>query len=361
MTKPSQPDASLRQALEAVPRFSLAHLPTPLHDLPRLSAMLGGGHRVLTKRDDLTGLGMGGNKIRMLEYVLAAVSDRGYDAVLAGAEFPSNYCHQMAVSCAKVGLRCHLVLARPDGRVEGSDRATAIPLVPRLAASVDVVEPGWQAVVAGMERAAITLAAEGSRVFEATRPHASGISITDVSRYALGYAAMLVELQDQCSRFDIVPDELWISSGGPTQAGLVVARAATRLPLRIVGVGSGAVEGHETDARANIAAIANGAAQILGLDLEFDPKDIVNIDGDVVGRYGKPTYGAIEAIRAAATLEGLLVDPDYTGKALAALIAHLHAELRPKTVIFVHTGGLPSLFSFAHEFADSAFCIPGSV
>ena len=343
-------DRRLEAALAGAPRERLAHLPTPLHQLPRLARSTGHDHRILVKRDDLTGLGLGGNKIRMFEYVLAHVRESGFDTVLAGAEFPSNYCHQIAAACARLGLRCHLVLGKPDGRVEGDGRELLIPLVPRLAASVDIVDPGWRTVGRGMQQAAERLASEGATVFHAVRPHADGLDLVDAPRYALGYAAMMFELREQLAVDAVVADEIWLCSTGPTQAGLVLANAALGSPVRVVGVSSGAVIGQvHSDPAGDIAAIATAAADLVGLDLAIARDDVRNVSGDCVGNYGRLTEPAREAIWTAARLEGLLVDPDYTGKALAALLARLREDDEPRTVIFVHTGGIPSLFSFASQ------------
>ena len=328
MVPPSPDHAWIRARIADIPRVRLSLTPTPLQEAPNLSRTLG-GPRILIKRDDLTGVAFGGNKLRNLEFRLAhALADRP-DTIIVGLDIQSNSARQTAGACNKLGLACILVLegARPDV-VQGN------LLVDYLLGAEIVFVPDRAAQRAELDAAAGRCRAAGGR------PHILNDNpMFDVAS-AIAYLETTLEILDQHS----APDALWMSSGGKGQAGLVLAQRLINSGIAIHGV----TATHEHDVAARTADIANRTAARLGLDLRIHPEEIVN-DGDFVGSgYGIPTAAGIEATRLFARTEGVILDPVYTGKAAAAMIAHIRAgrHAAHETVVFVHTGGTPAIFTW---------------
>jgi D-cysteine desulfhydrase family pyridoxal phosphate-dependent enzyme len=334
--------AELRLALERQPRVALAHLPTPLEPMPRLGAALG-ATAIHVKRDDLTGLALGGNKARQLEYLLGEAVHAKATAVITGAGIDSNHCRQLAAACAKLGLRACLILRgeRPS-RIEGNllldtlfgAECRFIP-TERFYAEFDRAADAW----------ADALAASGERPYVI---NTLGRETHSVAVAALGYVRAALELEEQFATLGWRPDVAYFCSGAATQAGLALARKSLELPYRLVGISASPFI---PDKPAVIAQVAARAARLLGLDLAFDPAEICNDDGYIGEGYGALTAESVAALRLAARTEGLLVDPTYTAKALAALADHLRrGRIRPdERVLFIHTGGAPSLFLARNE------------
>jgi len=320
--------------LATLPRYALATLPTPLHRARNLEAALGPRcPRIYLKRDDLTGLAFGGNKARKLEYLLAdALANEATMLVTEGA-VQSNHARITAAAAAIAGLRSVLVL---DAR-HGSDVAGNLLLDHLLGAEVHVV-PDKAARTALMASIGDELRAAGERPY--VIPTGGSVPIG-----AAGYVTMVAELLAQLATPGEAPSRLYFATGSMgTQAGLVVGARAFSAPFVVYGV---AVEHPVEQLIADGAALANGTAELLGLDQCFDATDIA-IDGGFIGAdYGVPTEEGTEAIRLLARTEAVFLDPVYSGKAMAALISHARAgDLDPnEAVVFLHTGGGPSLFA----------------
>jgi D-cysteine desulfhydrase family pyridoxal phosphate-dependent enzyme len=321
--------------LSAFPRAALGHWPTPLEDCPRLTAALG-GPRVLVKRDDVNGLGVGGNKLRKLEFLLGRAIADGADTIVTFGAVQSNHGRQTAAACAKLGLRCELVLTRSvprDGEVY--ERSGNVVLDHLYGASVYLCDEAstaetYQRVVAAAERdgrVTATLPVGGS--------NAVGV---------LGYVAATVELADQLVGVDriVVP----IGSAG-TAAGVA-------LGLDLLGsatVLEGACVSHTAEeSRSDVHRLAADAATLLGTGVPA-LAGLRTTDRAVGPGYGVPTPQVWEALRLFASTEGITLDPVYTGKAAATLVDMVHTgEIgADETVVFLHTGGLPGLFAYAPE------------
>jgi 1-aminocyclopropane-1-carboxylate deaminase/D-cysteine desulfhydrase-like pyridoxal-dependent ACC family enzyme len=333
--------SDLKGLVERQPRLHLATLPTPLQELPRFSAAVC-GPRIFMKRDDLTGLAFGGNKTRMFEFLLARAVAAGADSVIAGASVQSNYCRQIAAACNSLGLKTYLVLRRvrggKDNEIEGN------LLLDLLAgATVRVVQGGPAEQRRAMLELEDRLRRQGRKPFLA-RMAGDRDLVPDV----LAYADCFRELVEQCDERGLAPTHLYLASCDTTQAGLELGRAVLQTPLQIIGV---APEVWDQGPHVSIAGCANQTAEVLGLPCRFRPQDIRNTT-DFVGRgYGIPTPEAIAALKLVARTEGIFLDPVYTSKAMAALMAHVHAgELGTEdTVVFLHTGGATALFAYAEE------------
>lgn len=320
--------------LATLPRYLMATLPTPLHRARNLEAVLGPRcPRIYLKRDDLTGLSFGGNKVRKLEYLLAdALANEATMLVTEGA-VQSNHARITAAAAAIGGLRCVLVL---DAR-RGSDIAGNLLLDHLLGVEVRIV-PDKAARTALMASIGDELRASGERPY--VIPTGGSVPIG-----AAGYVTMVAELLAQLVTCGEAPSRLYFATGSMgTQAGLVVGARAFSAPFDVYGV---AVEHPVETLIVDGATLANGTAELLGIDQCFGGGDIV-IDGAFIGAdYGVPTAEGMEAIRLLARTEAVVLDPVYSGKAMAALISHARAgDLDPnEAVVFLHTGGGPSLFA----------------
>ncbi|MGQ9585374.1 MAG: D-cysteine desulfhydrase family protein [Anaerolineae bacterium] len=333
----------LRSKIAAFPRVSLADLPTPLHEAPRLSKALG-GPQVLFKRDDLTGLAFGGNKTRMLEFDLAEALKRGADTIVAGSVVQSNYLRQLAAACSRLGLEAHFVLSKVRGdkdlRVQGN-----LFLDLLLGAHVKIVEEDFltQRETKVREALADELRAKGRKVY---------IPWWDTAYLnSMGYVNCALEILEQLNGLGIRPNYLYVASANANQAGLVVGFRYLKANISVVGFNP---EHWYPDTRPEIARYANEAAKHLGIDVEFSPDDIVNTNDYIGERYGAPTKEGLEAIKLVARTEGILLDPVYTGKAMAGLVDHVRRGKlgTDDTVIFLHTGGNPALFAYHEDFGN---------
>ena len=324
--------------LATLPRYPLATLPTPLQRARNLESALGPRcPRIYLKRDDLTGLAFGGNKARKLEYLLAdALANDATTLVTEGAA-QSNHARITAAAARIAGLRSVLVL---DAR-HGSEVAGNLLLDHLLGAEVRIV-PDKTARSALMASIGDELRAVGERPY--VIPTGGSVPLG-----AAGYVTMAAELSTQLVSIGEAPSRLYFATGSlGTQAGLVVGARAFSAPFAVFGV---AVEHPVAALIANGVALANATAALLGLREDspsaFSPSDIV-IDGEFIGAaYGVPTDEGLEAIRLLARTEAVFLDPVYSGKAMAAVIAHARGgELNPdEAIVFLHTGGGPSVFA----------------
>ncbi len=330
-----------RPAAEAK-RLPLAHLPTPLEPLERLSRELG-GPRIWVKRDDLTGLAGGGNKTRKLEFLLGDALDQGADTVMTAGAVQSNHARQTAAACARLGLRCELFLKEAaPGRGDSYGRSGNVLLDQILGAKVHIL-PGASNPETAMEERA-----EASRM-EGQRPYAIPVGGSNAVG-ALGYVECARELFAQAKGISLEIDTVvHASASHGTQAGLAVGLAVAGVEARLLGMG---VSGTAPQARTNIERIAAATCEGLGSPRRFAE---IEVDDRFVGEgYGIPTPEGLAAIRLLARLEGLLLDPVYTGKAMAGLVAMIR-EGRfsdEQNVVFLHTGGWPALFAYEEELGD---------
>ena len=331
----------LAARIAAVDRIPLAHLPTPLDHCPRFTDALG-GPQVWLKRDDLTGLAFGGNKTRQLEFLFADVVAKGADTIVAGAYTQSNWCRQMTAAACKLGLKASLVLlhGQKGGVLQGN-----LLLDHLMGAQVEIVdEDDIQNLGPRLAEKAEILAAAGARPYIV-----APFDLPMLALSAVGYVNAAVELDAQCASAGFEPTHVYTSGANMTPAGLALGLKALRPATRLVNVAPITWD----EARAvDIARIANGCAGRLDLDdLTLAPEDIDNHDGYIGPGYGIVTPEAREALRLLARTEGVFLDPVYSSKAMAGLIDHVKTGrlTRDDTVIFLHTGGTPALFAYAHD------------
>jgi len=323
-------------------RLPLAHLPTPLEPLERLSRELG-GPRIWVKRDDCTGLAGGGNKTRKLEFLLGEALDRSADTVLTAGAVQSNHARQTAASCARLGLRCELFLEEAaPGRGESYRHSGNLLLDRILGAKVRIL-PGGVSAETAMGKRAETLRREGRRPY--TIPIGGSNAVG-----ALGYVECARELSAQADEMGLGIDAVvHASASHGTQAGLAVGLAVAGAEARLLGM---SVSGSSQQARANAERVAAATCEHLGSPRRFAE---LEVDDRFVGEgYGIPTSEGLAAIRLLARLEGLLLDPVYTGKAMAGLVAMVReGSFGPdENVVFLHTGGWPALFAYEEELLE---------
>jgi len=310
-----------------IERIPLAHLPTPIEALPRLTRILG-GPQLYIKRDDLTGLGLGGNKTRKLEYLAADALSKGAKTLISTGAVQSNHCRQVAAAAAKLGLGCVLVLAGAEpSEAQGNlllDKLSGAQIFFTTKANRDdeLNEHFEQAEQAGLQPYLI--------------PYGGSNPIG-----ALGYLNAMRELSEQ----GLEPD--WIvfaSSSGGTQAGLILGAKLTGFKGKILGI---SIEYKSDQFSAQIADLVNQTAIELECDWSVTPEEVLVNDSYCQSGYGVLTPAEIEAVNLFARTEGILLDPVYTGRAAAGLIDLIRKGFfKPEEkVLFWHTGGTPALFA----------------
>jgi 1-aminocyclopropane-1-carboxylate deaminase/D-cysteine desulfhydrase-like pyridoxal-dependent ACC family enzyme len=324
-------DAHAIAALKALPSAGLGIDPTPVQEMSRLRAALGGGPRLLVKRDDALAFAFGGNKVRKLDVVAAQARDEGADTLLTVGGLQSNHARATAAAASKLGLRCILVLnGVPPERPTANTRLDAL-----LGADIQYVASREERAPA-MRAAADRLRAHGRHPFEIPLGASTPLG-------AMAFARAMVELADQ-----IPPPEVIVhsSSSGGTQAGLLAGCALLGLSTRVIGISA---DDPAPVLKATVAELVSGVDGTLAASgrLRGSAPEL-EVDDSFVGEgYGIPTPAAREALELAARTEALFVDPTYTAKALAGLISYLRAGRfrSDQTVLFWHTGGQVGLFA----------------
>ena len=322
-----------------LPRVQLAHLPTPIEPLTRLSSVLG-GPRLFVKRDDCTGLGTGGNKTRKLEFLVGDALAQGADTLITEGGMQSNHCRQTAAAAASVGLNCVLVLNRGY-----ADAVTGNLLLDQLlGAEIVVVETAEDRAPKMHERAEV-LQARGKTPYLIPTGGSNGMG-------AMGYASCMEEVEAQSTALGLRFDRIVTASGsGGTQGGLILGRRPLRAPAEIIGISDGEPADKLTTA---VLEVANAGAAVLRVDETFTRDDVTIYDEYAGEGYGIPTPEMVEAVRLVAQTEGIVLDPVYSGKAMAGLMDLVRQGRfdRETRILFLHTGGTPALFAYANAFAE---------
>ncbi|MBO6602042.1 MAG: D-cysteine desulfhydrase [Roseicyclus sp.] len=320
------------------PRVSLAHLPTPLERLDRLSKELG-GPEIWIKRDDCTGLSSGGNKTRKLEFLMAEAMAMGADMVMTQGATQSNHARQTAAAAAKLGMACHILLEDRTGYQDHNYNENGNVLLDHLHGATTEKFPGGHDMPGEMERAAKAARAEGRKVY--TIP-GGGSNPTG----ALGYANCAMELLSQVNERRLVVDHLVHATGSSgTQAGLIVGLKALNAGIPLLGFGTRAPQERQEQMVYDLAVKTAEKLGCAGVVARTD----VRADTSYVGAgYGLPRADTIEAIRLFAELEGILLDPVYSGKGAAGLIDYCRTGkfTKGERVVFLHTGGSVGLFGY---------------
>ena len=317
---------------------------TPIDPLPRFSAALaatcpgGRGPEVWAKRDDLLGLAPGGNKTRKLEFLVADALAQGADTLITCGAPQSNHCRITLAAAVKEGLACRFVI---EERVPGSysDEASGNHFLFRLL-GVDgiTVVPGGSDVAAAMQREADALAAQGRKAYIIPGGGSNALG-------GLGYVACAQELQQQFFEQCVAFDALVVGSGSSgTHGGLVAGFLGNRIALPIVGIG---VSRDPADQAPLVHKEAQAVCDLLGLGLAVPAEAVRCVGGYWQPKYSVPNARMVEAVQLLARTEAILLDPTYTGKVMAGLIGLARAgEWTPGArILFLHTGGMPSLFA----------------
>ncbi len=330
--------------LARFPRYRLGHFPTPLERLDRLTATLG-GPEIWIKRDDCTGLASGGNKTRKLEFLLAAAIAEGADTLVTQGATQSNHVRQTAAAASRAGLACHALLERRVTN-QGADYESAgnVLLDVMMDCSFDFRPEGLD-MNAEAEALGEMLRAQGRKPYVIPGGGSNAVG-------ALGYAACAEELVWQADAADLRIDHIVHATGSAgTQAGLLAGLFALNAPIPVTGISVRAPRERQID---NVHALAVRTAEMIGARGDLPREMVVAHDDQVGPGYGQPTADMVEAILLLAQTEGILLDPVYSGKGFAGLVAMIRKGAFAKTdrVVFLHTGGSVALFAYGHLFQN---------
>lgn len=329
--------------IEKLPRIRLANLPTPLEETRRFSKAMG-GPRVLIKRDDETGLAFGGSKARVLEFCMADARVKGADVVIATggrAGIQSNWVRMVASAARRVGVRAVLVIRgeKPD-EYDGN-----LLLDELLGAEIRFMKIKTEETHLAMEKVGRELSAKGEHPQIVSDESLPGV---------VGYPLIMVELITQANEMDVKIDYTVNACGsGGTQAGLLFGAQALNTGIKVLGISVQEAKGVLAE---NSARLANEISSLLGMNLTFKKSDVMVFDRFVKEGYGVLSGEVLEALRLVAQTEGIILDPVYTGKAMAGLISLIREGYfgRNDTVAFIHTGGTPALFPYRKEILHQA-------
>ncbi|MFB0567323.1 MAG: D-cysteine desulfhydrase family protein [Candidatus Bathyarchaeia archaeon] len=331
--------ADLQKQINKLQRIELARLPTPLEEMQRLSKFLG-GPKLWIKRDDLTGTAFGGNKERKTEFFMSDAIQKGADVIITTGPIQSNHARITAAVAKKLGLKVVLVLRGNEPQEYDGN----LLLDHLFGADIRFVQVGWQQALPAMEKVAEELKKEGHKSYIV--PGGASYPIG-----AVGYFNAMLELNNQAEEANLNINYIVHASGsGGTQSGLVTADKALGTETEILGM---CIEPNATRwLTEKIVEIASGITKLLGLKETVNREDIVLIDDYAGESYGVLTPEAVDAIKLVAQTEGILLDPVYTGKAMAGLIDLIRQKRfkKDENVVFVHTGGTPALFTYKKHF-----------
>jgi L-cysteate sulfo-lyase len=327
--------------LSQFPRVNLAHLPTPLEYLPRLSEEFG-DVKIYVKRDDCTGLAAGGNKTRKLEFSMAAALESGADTVITVGAVQSNHVRQTAAAACKLGLACEVLLEHRVSQPTDLYLHSGNVLLDRLFGARMREYPAGTDFDAAMQAVADEVRSRGGSPYLIPGGASNCVG-------ALGYVQCAIEMLDQFELQGLDVSEIVTATGSAgTQAGLAVGLKAMNSDIPLLGIGVNAPRDVQEQ---KVFELARDTAEFIGKPGIVERADIV-ANCDYVGDgYGIPTAAMNEAVRMLASLEGLLFDPVYSGKALAGMIDLLRKGRFEAggTIVFVHTGGSPALFAYADQ------------
>lgn len=336
--------------LTRFPRLAFLARPTPIEPLEGLERHLGAslnGVRLYVKRDDVAGIGMGGNKLRKLEFLLGAARAEGADTVITVGALQSNHARLTAAAAARAGFACELFLTRSVPRTDPDYAGNGNRLLDDLFGARVHKLPGDANSLAAAEARAEALRAEGRGVYVFPSGGSSPVG-------CLGYAACAAEIVEQSRALGLDVAQVVTANGSAgTHAGLVAGLAAMGRDPALAK--SYAVLATEEFSKAETLEKANATLALLGSDRSLSEDDI-RIDGSHRGPgYGIPTEGMFEAVRLMARKQGMLLDPVYSGKAFAGLLHDVRAgRFAPgSAVLFLMTGGVPGLFAYKSAFAET--------
>ncbi|ALF60840.1 cysteine desulfhydrase [Psychrobacter urativorans] len=319
-----------------LPRELLGFFPTPLIELTKLSQKLD-GPKIFMKRDDNTGLALGGNKTRKLEYIIGDALAQGADTIITAGAAQSNHCRQTAAAAASLGLECHLVLGGQE-----PNHANGNLLLDKIF-GCHIHWAGSNRKGEDIPKIVEQLKKEGKKPYIV--PYGGSNE-----RGALAFVEAFRELESQRQSMNIsLTHIIFASSSGGTHAGLMLGNKIFNTAYQIVGINIDKGETDKVPFDQYIVALANSTATLIGAEYDFSASDLI-LNSDYVGE-GYGVIGTLEneAIAMTAQTEGILVDPVYTGRAMGGLIDMIRSGKIKKTdsVLFWHTGGAPALFAYA--------------
>jgi D-cysteine desulfhydrase family pyridoxal phosphate-dependent enzyme len=325
--------------LDTYPRENLAYLPTPLERMPNLTHAVGGA-QMFVKRDDCTGLGFGGNKVRQVEFYLGAASEQSADTILITGAVQSNYVRIAAAAARKFGMDIHIQLEERIPQQDRAYRESGNVLLDRILGATLHYYPDGEdesGADARLDDIAAELQATGRKPYVIHLGH----------RYppigALGYVCAARELVEQARALRLEFDEVVVGSGsGHTHAGLLFGLRAVGCSARVTGV---CVRRNKRAQLERIQDYCLGISNLLGLN-PIVPEDIHIVDEFLAPGYGILNVATLESIKLAARQEGLFLDPVYTGKVMAGAIDRARTLGHGKKVVFLHTGGGPGIFGY---------------
>lgn len=327
-------------------RVPLLKAVTPLVEHPGVARRLGPGVRFFIKRDDIGEIGGGGNKLRKLEFALGAASDRNADTLVTFGAMQSNHARLTAAVAARHGMQCELILSKRVARTDFAYECSGNVLLMRLFGA------HLHMLAADADPLAYAECLRTELAHQGRRPYVIPFGGSDPLG-AMGYANCAAEIADQLHALGLAPDHVVVASGsGGTQAGLIVGFHAAGCATEVLGISVLHAHARLREIVGNLVVQTCEAMRLR----PFDVAGVLTDDRFVGAGYGLPTAGGLDAIRAVALGEGVLLDPVYTGKAFAGLLAAgAEGRFRPgQTVVFVHTGGMPGLFAYAGEFEGQA-------
>ena len=330
---------------DALPRVRLASLPTPFEEAPRLTAALG-GPRLFFKRDDLTGLALGGNKSRKLEFIMGDVRRHGCDAIITTADAQSNFCRAAAAAASRLGVQTFLLL-RGTGREARQGNLLLDGLFWADIRFIPFTDPWDPRIVEAIEALAAELRARG------LKPYIVQLPGRTAPLAVAAYVDAAEELHRQWQEAGWGSDALYVACGsGLTLAGLALGLKHLGHPTRVVGI---SVQQPAARLGPWVVDKANAAAELLGLPTGLTPGDFDLLDDYIGQGYGIPSPESVAAVRLVGRTEGVLLDPVYTGKAMGGLIDRIRQGIhRPgQTVAFLHSGGAPGVFAHAQAFTPA--------
>ena len=337
--------SSLLGTFDALPRVNLTHSPTPLELMPNLSKKMQGA-QLWIKRDDCTGLGMGGNKVRQLEFYFGQALAIKADTILITGALQSNFARSTAASACKTGLQCHIQIEERVPNPSPLYRHSGNILLSRLYGAILHSFPTGEDEEGAdrqLEEIATELKAEGKT------PYVIHLSHGHPPWGALGYVAAASELLEQIDRDQCVIDEIVVASGsGATHAGLLFGLRALGCPIPVRGI---CVRREKHLQRPRIASHCQGLAKILDIENPVRDEDIDLNDDVLAPGYGKINDAVLEAINLTARNEGIILDPVYTGRAMAGFLNCVRQSEKTENLLFFHTGGQPAVFAYEDDLA----------
>ena len=328
--------------LDTLPRVRLAHLPTPLEPLERLSAALaepGAGPEIWIKRDDCTGLATGGNKARKLEFLMGEALARGAEAVATQGAVQSNHARQTAAAAARLGLECHVLLENRTGFADADYNENGNVLLDRLCGAVVHRCERRDDMDAALDELVASLPGGAGRVYAIPGGGSNAVG-------AAGYANAAAELTAQAETAGLGIDAIVLASGSAgTHSGMLAGLLGAGSKIPVYGI---SVRAEAAAQQAKVLDLAQAAAAHIGLGGQIDPAGIRVDDRFVGAGYGIPADSTLEAVRKMAELEGILLDPVYTGKTFAGLLGLVREGVfrAGQRVVFLHTGGSSALFAY---------------